>query len=552
MTKKNSLVLVILLVLSIIITACSGSSGGRSDTAATDGKSSEQEQTKVEALELTIRSPIWSASPLGTPVMDKYLELLEGYMGIPLKITWEEPTWTEMLNAQATYIAAGDFPDIFFLRDKDDVIDVGDNGLLLNINDYRDYIPNYEVFLKSDPAGEKSITSSDTGAMYGFVDACISETTGTFYGYCLRFDILQKNNIKPPETMDELYEVCKQLKSLYPDSYPLTSYEANLPVYVMQWNHTSPYIFYDGTKYMHGPTQDTERFRKTLEWIVKMYKEGLIDPEYPVDTADQNFVKMLNGTNFFMVDMYSDQIKQRINENSEYPGVEWGFTRTPDNLFGETSWKLGSEKRGKYLVTNWNTCVSIKTKHPELVVKMVDYGKYSLDMINLVNWGIEGLTYNTVNGKKQFVDSIANAKAPQLEMAQYGLGVSCRSGIVLMPQLKAATSASIGKVPVYENGKYDYDYVFEFTERVGGEKSIDPVNMFGAPSLTFTMDEVNDNSVVMTPINTYVDESMAKFITGEWNINSDWDKFMSEMNNMGDIKSVVDLYNRKLAEFKAN
>ncbi|MBQ4544922.1 MAG: hypothetical protein II996_05070, partial [Oscillospiraceae bacterium] len=45
--------------------------------------------------------------------------------------------------------------------------------------------------------------------------------------------MFEKHNLKAPETYDELYEVCKQLKELYPDSYPYCtrgmSYMFNIP-----------------------------------------------------------------------------------------------------------------------------------------------------------------------------------------------------------------------------------------------------------------------------------------------------------------------------------
>ena len=39
--------------------------------------------------------------------------------------------------------------------------------------------------------------------------------------FCIAYKaIFKKHNLKAPETYEELYNVCKQLKALYPDSYP--------------------------------------------------------------------------------------------------------------------------------------------------------------------------------------------------------------------------------------------------------------------------------------------------------------------------------------------
>ena len=41
-----------------------------------------------------------------------------------------------------------------------------------------------------------------------------------------REDVFKMHNLKVPETFDELYDVCKKLKSIYPDSYPLCTRSA--------------------------------------------------------------------------------------------------------------------------------------------------------------------------------------------------------------------------------------------------------------------------------------------------------------------------------------
>ena len=52
-----------------------------------------------------------------------------------------------------------------------------------------------------------------------------------------RKDIFEKHNLEVPETMDEVYEVAKELKKLYPDSYPLCMREGlrNINVIGSQW-----------------------------------------------------------------------------------------------------------------------------------------------------------------------------------------------------------------------------------------------------------------------------------------------------------------------------
>lgn len=508
-------------------------------------------EAKLETLSLEIMNPVFSSSPLGTIVMDEWLARLEKFaneeLGVTLDLKWQEPTFSSIFETQAVYLAAGDFPDIFFIWNYSDAIDVGDSGMLVDINQYLDQMPNYKVFLEADPANAAGMVSGETGSMYTFSDARYSETFGTSQGYVIRFDILQKHNLTPPTTMEELYDVCKQLKALYPDSYPLNTWNSDLITYILTWNHTRTNVYWNGEKYAFGPIDDEARVKAAVEWMAKMYAEGLIDPEYAVDTAEQNRAKMLDGTNFVITDQFADQIMQYINGNEAYPGVQWGFTRTPDNLFGETSWQMNSKKASKYLVPTYNTVVSSKTKDPEKVCRLIDYAKYSEEMLVLVNWGIEGVTYHSQpDGSRRYDDSIMAVPAPATELAQYGLGTGCRSGFILMPQMMDAVSAMEGNVPVWKDGQYYTSTIYEFTQEVGGVEAVPPYEAMGAHVASFSEDEKSDISMNMTPISTYVNESLTKFIVGDLSVAEDWDNFIANISNYGDIEYVLEVYNSKL------
>ena len=44
---------------------------------------------------------------------------------------------------------------------------------------------------------------------------------------------------------------------------------------------------------------------------------------------------------------------------------------------------------------------------------------------------------------------------------------------------------------------------------------------------------ISEMAQLMTNINTYVEESIAKFIIGDLKIDSDWDKYLTELNKLG-------------------
>ena len=54
---------------------------------------------------------------------------------------------------------------------------------------------------------------------------------------------------------------------------------------------------------------------------------------------------------------------------------------------------------------------------------------------------------------------------------------------------------------------------------------------------------------IMTPLNTYMEESIAKFITGAMPL-SDYDKFLREIDRYGDWRKIISVKNAALAVAK--
>ena len=114
--------------------------------------------------------------------------------------------------------------------------------------------------------------------------------------------------------------------------------------------------------------------------------------------------------------------------------MEWGLAYLPENTEYGTAWKWGSRQAAKSLNANMGIYISAETEHPEYAVAMIDY-QYSDEMVNLMNWGVEGETYTETDETKTFVDDILNDATPATKSAEYGLTSSsvCRTGIPFNP-----------------------------------------------------------------------------------------------------------------------
>jgi putative aldouronate transport system substrate-binding protein len=73
-----------------------------------------------------------------------------------------------------------------------------------------------------------------------------------------------------------------------------------------------------------------------------------------------------------------------------------------------------------------------------------------------------------------------------------------------------------------------------------------PINMI-LPPLWYSPSDASTMAMLTTNINTYVEESIAKFITGQLNIDTDWNRFQTELKNLGIdqyLKIIQDTYNK--------
>ena len=59
-----------------------------------------------------------------------------------------------------------------------------------------------------------------------------------------------------------------------------------------------------------------------------------------------------------------------------------------------------------------------------------------------------------------------------------------------------------------------------------------PVSM-QLPPLYYNEADVSAIASLTATINTYVEESIARFVTGQMNVDRDWDRYLTELRNMG-------------------
>lgn len=482
----------------------------------------------------------------GTMIQELWEQAMEHYLGVDVEVTFNRTAWGDYRNNELVRLGADDVADVNTYSQGTAIQKYGEDGVVLNIADYQDYIKYYWDYVDGHPNGRNVAINAD-GSMYYFMDAMNNEDNimgaQSFTAFAYRFDVLQQLGLTPATTLDEFTQLCADLKAKIDDgtvdaeSVIMNStkdyafYRGFVGIF-----HTWDTLYWNGTEWAFGPIEDN--FREMLKYMKSLYDAGYIDAEFA--TADTNMAneKASTGKALICPTLWAGSASGWNTAAAEGSGIEWGLAYLPKNETYGTAWKWGSKLPGKSLNTNMGIFISAETENPEYMVAMIDY-QYSDEMTTLLNWGVEGMTYNVnEDGTKTFSDEIMNADSPATASADYGIMASavCRTGIPFTPQnFSALVQVASTTEPWWnaEDGYYEGKYWVE-SDRLGGEDSVSP---YDRPAvLNLDSDQAAAKAQLASACETYAKEEVLKFITGEYDIEDDaaWQSYVDGVKSQTD------------------
>lgn len=185
----------------------------------------------------------------------------------------------------------------------------------------------------------------------------------------------------------------------------------------------------------------------------------------------------------------------------------------------------------------WDTAnfiVTSENENPEAAVRWMDYF-YSEEGAKLYYMGVEGETYEEKDGEIQYMDHITD---PDDDMT--------------FEQAVVQQLTWVGSI----SGIIKADYF------AGGES--EPQSMEAAEKIEpYTTDEVwarftyteEENKVLESTgqdVNKYVEEMRDKFITGDMDLDEDWDEYVETIEKMGGLDELVDVYQDAYDRYQEN
>lgn len=557
MKKRSRSILSIVCVLAMMLAlfaGCNGDGNGAGSSKAesqSQASKAESENAGTDSGGKREKLVINATMEANTGAKDSIVEqafqkLMSEKLGREVEINY-----TLISGANSAYeeqakllLASNDITDFFQLPFLYDYAKQASEGMFVNLLDYRDQLPQYFAYLEQTDGG---LANAMDGEGNVFVLAGIGlprfpqdsgmlpENVTTY-----RYDIFEENNIPIPTTLDELYEAAKQLKEIYPNTYPINTRWRDLRT-LFAANHTDGQIYWNGEEYVMGVLD--EGYQEAVAFANKLYAEGLLDPEYIIDTDDTLKSKQLSDKTFIVLaDWFSTP-----GEFTRLSGEEQIFSAAlfPDNPKYGKAWQ--NVQRVNQISTNIfsNYVISSQTEDLEGLLEFINHC-YDEDVIRLITWGIEGETYTLgSDGKPMFTEQILTAEDPWIKADEWGMRASQngRPGLGLIDDSTAFVALSPldwlyyeGELHVepFEQSEYYLSFPYPDNELIKPQ--------FFEPKLQFTTEEAQERSQMQTAFDTYRDEMQAKFVSGEESMDN-WDSFIAGFDEIMDVDRFVQIHN---------
>jgi putative aldouronate transport system substrate-binding protein len=541
-TKKFSVFVVTLLfTATTILAGCTSNNNmaAPASTATPGDNAAAQAGGKIADKPLTVTGWTDFIPATGSTGVTSYADQImwkEIMKRTNITVKWETtaaPGADDFKQQLGLIMASGKIPDLIGHIDPLLADQYGRQGALQPLEDLiKKNAPNLQKILDSTPAVKGQITSLD-GHIYFFPRLLLDPRTQAFAGYMIRGDWLQKVGMKAPDTTEELYQVLKAFKEKDPngngkaDEIPFTD-NPNPIIWAFGVgsrgpNSTDDFFIEDG-KIKYGPTDP--RYKDALQYLNKLYSEGLLDPEYEkmkADVRDGRILQEMSGFIYGSNAGYLTKYNKLLQGANKTPG----FTAlaAPKGPTGERN-ILG---RHNEIDPGRGVSIASTTKNAVELTKLMDYF-YSKEGAALLYFGVEGDTYTMKDGVPTYTDKVTTD--PKLDILGY-------------------LNTYVGFVSGWPSSQPAEHYLATLSDegKKGNALAVQYAGKKKVPALHFTAEELTEVQTLQRDINTYIDENMNNFIRGKKPF-SEYDAFQQGLKKIGSDK-LAELYGKAYARFTA-
>ena len=527
------------------------------EEAEASAAEAEAEPAEAEVLEPlqypisdeTVELTMWTTEPTLGPLRawggDYGIDVYEDYDSIQaaaeitgVSIAFECAGQMEASTLFSLHVASGDYADILALVDSyysGGIVNAYNDDVIMDLTEnVEEWAPDYINMLCEDPELAKA-SRNDEGQLLAFDQ--LYNHFSMVQGDVIRTDWLEQVGMDVPTTVDELHEVLTAFQSeigcANPFYYNSACKQLTTAFNVVRYQDLASNDL--GLYQIDGEAMTTftsENFKAYLTTMSQWYSEGLIDPDFvSVEAVD-------NGGHDEEL-LQADELGcwwANANSMSNYytmcPAED--FDMVPLNIMAE-----GNDANHVYPITRLftigtcvtGTCLSSSCSDPEAAMGWLNFW-YTEQGVMMQNYGIEGLSYNLVDGEVEYTDVITNSE----------FDIPENVALLLYSTAAASWGTAIQERTWCFSSDVQVESIEAWTEALDG--------IWAFPTTTLTTDESEVIAANAGDVCTYIAESVPRFIMGEYNLESDWDTYVENVNAMG-MPECIEVYQASLDRFNA-
>ena len=556
---KNSII-VLLVAMALLMAACGQGTTGRSATGAGGTAYSApgvfpitQEKVTLTALCLAPVNASYTVD-MSTNQFSLWYEEKTN-----VNIDWEISIGANAENLQRLQlkIISGDFPDIFLQTpiDRNLLFEIGQEGILIPLNDLIDqHAPELSSIFRENPRERELVTTPD-GNIYGLgfiTDYYHGTAPNKIWAYRPWMEAL---NIPVPTTTQGYFDMLMSFRNANFN----TGGQRIIPLMNISFSAmVSSFIYFDASNVMIDSNNqirfvsDSEEYREALRWIHNMYRNGLLPQDvFSMEITQQRNLAVMNPV---IVGSFQGMNPGQWYSNMTLDSSLFDYVAIPP-LRGPAGVQQTPLRN---LITNpQRFAITKNCAIPEVAIKWVDF-LYSWDGTNWSNYGPE-LQIGVTDQQGWFVPPMG---------AEGVNGEQATLGIVTIPQTHQnyiANSRWAKQIapwyqpirdhstmlfdPLLPNGQYER-MLYNATLLYEPFKQDRSVEVNGTP--IFFMTPENNPRVIelKNAINQYVSQAQAEFIVGVRNLDTDWSRYLVDLESYG-LREYANLYNQEYQAYLA-
>lgn len=451
----------------------------------------------------------------------------------------------EQLNLM---LISGDLPDIIYYNwpaypggPEKAIAD----GTVIRLNDLIDqYAPNYKAMLEEFP-GNAQMSMTDDGTYYGFANFCMDtrdpQAPGYIpafqtFGWLIRSDWLENVGIdKLPETVDEWEVALTAFKNDDPngngiaDEIPLVCNSlGEVQNWMRAWGITGDFYISDVENQKVSYGFYSPEYKEALTMLKRWYDNGLLDPDFAASDGKQKDAKITSNVAGAWTGSTSGGFGRYITMmKPQNPDLKMTGT-VPPHVVGGESFKFDGWSK---FAMGRQGAITTSCKNPVEAAKFCDYF-YGPKGHMYMNYGVEDITYQVVDGVPMFTDFVAkNPDGLSVDQALIQYALSAEDFFFLMePQLW------LNRMSLPEQREMLPRWATGSKERI-------------MPPVLPSSEEAAEMSAILGEVNTYATEMFTKFVMGVEPLDN-FETYLANMKSLG-VERAIELKQSQLDRYNA-